>query len=522
MGSNAVAVLAGRCGAAALRRQQLLSRISPPRRRAASSRAVVRLPRIALDIDNPEDLARCSWQRRRSTPARARLLDRWDCAPTRRRCSERASRMNWRGSASSAPIAGEAPSRDDAMALADCDDLDALMARAAALRDDGHGARVSYSRKVFIPLTQLCRDVCHYCTFAHPPRRGERRLSDARRGAGDRARRRARPAARRRCSRSATSRSCATARRARNSRGSATTARSPISPRMAALVLRRDRAAAASQSGRDDRGRDRAAARASRCRRASCWRRAPSGCRGAAARISARPTSMPARAARDDRGGRRSARAVHLRHPDRHRRNARGAHRGAAGAARPARALRPHAGNHHPEFPRQARTRGWRSAPEPALDEHLWTIAVARMLFGAGDEHPGAAQSRAGALQRLIAAGINDWGGVSPVTPDHVNPEAPWPQLDAARARDRATPARCWSSGSRSIRPTCSAGIALDRAGAADARCCAMADAEGFARTEAWTPGAEPLPPPPMPRHRSAPPDCLTPILDRAMRGPRA
>src|SRR5947209_15856970 len=44
---------------------------------------------------------------------------------------------------------------------------------AAALRDRGHGNLVSYSKKVFIPLTQLCRDVCHYCTFAHPPRRGE-------------------------------------------------------------------------------------------------------------------------------------------------------------------------------------------------------------------------------------------------------------------------------------------------------------------------------------------------------------
>src|SRR5438445_4502474 len=41
---------------------------------------------------------------------------------------------------------------------------------AAALRDCGHGNLVSYSRKVFIPLTQLCRDVCHYCTFAKAPR----------------------------------------------------------------------------------------------------------------------------------------------------------------------------------------------------------------------------------------------------------------------------------------------------------------------------------------------------------------
>src|SRR5215813_1903854 len=57
------------------------------------------------------------------------------------------------------------------IALAECDDLDVLLVRAAALRDRGHGARISYSRKVFIPLTQLCRDSCHYCTFAHPPRR---------------------------------------------------------------------------------------------------------------------------------------------------------------------------------------------------------------------------------------------------------------------------------------------------------------------------------------------------------------
>ena len=42
------------------------------------------------------------------------------------------------------------------------------------LRDEGHGVRVTYSRKVFIPLTRLCRDVCAYCTFAKPPRPGER------------------------------------------------------------------------------------------------------------------------------------------------------------------------------------------------------------------------------------------------------------------------------------------------------------------------------------------------------------
>ena len=67
----------------------------------------------------------------------------------------------------------------EALALADLPDPRPLMRVAAALRDEGHGGLVSYSRKVFIPLTQLCRDVCHYCTFAHPPRPGEPAYWDA-------------------------------------------------------------------------------------------------------------------------------------------------------------------------------------------------------------------------------------------------------------------------------------------------------------------------------------------------------
>ena len=65
-------------------------------------------------------------------------------------------------------------SRSDALQLAESCNLESLMAAAARLRDVGHGDLVSYSRKVFIPLTKLCRDSCHYCTFAHPPRKGER------------------------------------------------------------------------------------------------------------------------------------------------------------------------------------------------------------------------------------------------------------------------------------------------------------------------------------------------------------
>jgi len=47
-----------------------------------------------------------------------------------------------------------------------------LIDAAGRLRDEGHGRLISYSRKVFIPLTHLCRDVCHYCTFAQQPRAG--------------------------------------------------------------------------------------------------------------------------------------------------------------------------------------------------------------------------------------------------------------------------------------------------------------------------------------------------------------
>src|SRR6266516_2920284 len=57
----------------------------------------------------------------------------------------------------------------EALLLARGRDLDRLTSLAGRLRDLGHGDVVTYSRKVFIPLTMLCRDHCHYCTFAKPP-----------------------------------------------------------------------------------------------------------------------------------------------------------------------------------------------------------------------------------------------------------------------------------------------------------------------------------------------------------------
>jgi FO synthase len=76
-------------------------------------------------------------------------------------------------------------------------------------------------------------------------------------------------------------------------------------------------------------------------------------------------------------------------------------------------------------------------SPEPSLEEHLWSIAAARLVLPA-DVHVQAPPNLAGDdFARLLDAGIDDWGGVSPVTIDHVNPEAPWPALERLRDATR-------------------------------------------------------------------------------------
>lgn len=75
------------------------------------------------------------------------------------------------------------------------------------------------------------------------------------------------------------------------------------------------------------------------------------------------------------------------------------------------------------------------SHPEPSLEEYLWSIAAARLILGPAmtiQAPPNLQEPQA--LPHMLAAGVNDWGGVSPVTPDHVNPEAPWPHLEALSA----------------------------------------------------------------------------------------
>ncbi|MGI8650409.1 MAG: 7,8-didemethyl-8-hydroxy-5-deazariboflavin synthase CofG, partial [Rubrobacter sp.] len=133
-------------------------------------------------------------------------------------------------------------------------------------------------------------------------------------------------------------------------------------------------------------------------------------------------------------------------------------------------------------------------SPEPSEGEMLATIALARLLLPpemtvqappnlAGDGEVVGETS----YTRYINAGINDWGGVSPVTPDHVNPERPWPHLDTLK---EATEAKGYLLLQRlALHPA----YALDVERWVDEKLQpkvkADMDSEGFARANDWSPG---------------------------------
>lgn len=71
--------------------------------------------------------------------------------------------------------------------------------------------------------------------------------------------------------------------------------------------------------------------------------------------------------------------------------------------------------------------------PEPALLDVLRTLAVARIVLGGAMNLQAPPNLAPDAYQMYLFAGINDWGGVSPVTPDFINPERPWPKIDELR-----------------------------------------------------------------------------------------
>ncbi len=161
-------------------------------------------------------------------------------------------------------------------------------------------------------------------------------------------------------------------------------------------------------------------------------------------------------------------------------------------------------------------------APEPSEDEMLATIALARLLLPpdvtvqAPPNLSDRADNGTPSYARYIDAGINDWGGVSPVTPDHVNPERPWPHLEEL---EKATEAKGYLLLER---------LALHPSYARDAetwvderirsRVWAAQDAEGFARTEDWAPGsAEAVPSRAVAEVRGLRPSKMRPNFARAL-----
>ncbi len=134
-----------------------------------------------------------------------------------------------------------------------------------------------------------------------------------------------------------------------------------------------------------------------------------------------------------------------------------------------------------------------RSAPEPDLNELLWTIAVARIVFGAEMSVQAPPNLSPGVLRQIVAAGINDWGGVSPLTPDFVNPEAPWPHLDEL-ARETASAGKELHE-RLTIYPRYVQHIETWVESDLCSNVLDRVDGEGLPRTDAWCPGDETTPP---------------------------
>ena len=405
---------------------------------------------------------------------------------------------------------------EDAYRLVELTDLAALLRAAALRRDREHGAAVSYSRKVFIPLTRLCRDVCHYCTFAHPPRADEpaflsreAMLEIARAGRaagcdealftlGDKPELRYREA-----------------REALDLLGHATTLsylaeaarlvfeETGLLPHLNPGLLTADDLAALRKISVSQ-GMMLESASPRLAQRGGPHFGSPD--KDPAARLAT------IRMAGEERVPFTTGILIGIGETRRERIDA-------LLALRDLHAMHGHIQeiiiqNFHPKP-------GTRMAEvaAPSLDEHLWTIAVARLIFPASMNIQAPPNLNPGALNRLVEAGINDWGGVSPVTPDHVNPEAPWPHL---RVLERATEA----AGKRLVKrlaiyPSYARASHAWVDPALRTALLQRIDADGWPRTDDWFPGvAAPFPPDaqriPSPYVASG---GLAPILDRAAAG---
>ncbi|MEX0784465.1 MAG: 5-amino-6-(D-ribitylamino)uracil--L-tyrosine 4-hydroxyphenyl transferase CofH [Dehalococcoidia bacterium] len=413
---------------------------------------------------------------------------------------------------------GLVPTHSESLALAGETDLAPLLSTASELRDRGHRNVISYSRKVFIPLTQLCRDVCHYCTFAKPPRPGQRAylrpeevLDIARAGAaagchealftlGDKPELRYK-----------------VAKRELEEMGYATTIEyltamaklvldeTGLLPHANPGVMTREEIAAlrqvsVSQGIMLESGSERL------CEKGGVHYGSPDK------RPSVRLETI--RLAGELQVPFTSGILIGI-GEDRHER---------IEALLALRDLHDEFGHIQEIIVQNFRAKpdtlmaGW---PEPDLDDLLWTIAVARIVFGAEMNIQAPPNLSYDEYPKLVAAGLNDWGGVSPVTPDHVNPEAPWPHLENLRARTE----ECGKvlTERLAIYPA----YALDRERWLDeplrTPTIRAIDADGFARVEEWSPGDadHTIPPEFIPRAPgilTATPEVAS-ILERAAAG---
>jgi FO synthase len=157
-------------------------------------------------------------------------------------------------------------------------------------------------------------------------------------------------------------------------------------------------------------------------------------------------------------------------------------------------------------------------AAEPDLDDLLWSLAAARLILGPAMNIQAPPNLSPGVYPRLIAAGINDWGGISPVTPDHVNPEAPWPAI--TELAERTAAAGKLLVHRLPIYPSYARDLGVWTTPEIATQTRHLSDAEGLARDDNWAPGTKVAPRMPAIHARSVDP-ALERIIERAQTGTR-
>jgi FO synthase len=134
-----------------------------------------------------------------------------------------------------------------------------------------------------------------------------------------------------------------------------------------------------------------------------------------------------------------------------------------------------------------------KDAPEPDMDELLWTIALARIVFGPHMNIQAPPNLSPGIFQEIVDSGINDWGGVSPVTPDFVNPEAPWPHL--SKLADETAGAGKLLIERLALYPEYASNLDKWVDPALKPLVLQAIDGQGFVRGDTWSAGETPHPP---------------------------